>query len=60
MTKQTRVRAALTAAVAIGALVWAVPGSAQKVADPGFKSVGRGAPLVAALPTVQRAQPAAS
>ena len=53
MTKQTRVRAALTAAVAIGALVWAVPGTAQKVADPGFKSVGRGAPLLAALPTVR-------
>jgi len=40
---------------ALGALL-AAPAHAQQVADPGFRSVGRGAPLAVALPTVQLPQ----
>jgi hypothetical protein len=43
-------RSATVALSAIATLLMAaVPASAQQVADPGFKSVGRGAPLVADL-----------
>ena len=38
--------------VALLAFTVAVPIAAQQVADPGFKSVGRGAPVAAALPAV--------
>ena len=40
------------AAVAFLAAFLATPGAAQQVADPGFKSVGRGAPVVGALPSL--------
>jgi hypothetical protein len=39
-----------TAAVAFCAALLAVASAAQQVADPGFESVGRGAPVVGALP----------
>ena len=44
-----RARDIATAALA-GVLVTVVPASGQQVADPGFSSIGRGAPLAAALP----------
>ncbi len=37
---------------ALLALCWCADGRAQQVADPGFKSVGRGAPLFATLPPI--------
>jgi hypothetical protein len=40
-------RSALAAAACVGLLAW--PAAAQHVADPGFESVGRGAPLAADL-----------
>jgi hypothetical protein len=36
----------------LSALLVSWPAGAQQVADPGFKSVGRGAPLAASLPTI--------
>src|SRR6185369_5193033 len=38
-------------AVAVLALLWLGTAASQQVADPGFKSVGRGAPLSVALPS---------
>ena len=38
--------------VALLAMLVAAPIAAQQVADPGFKSVGRGMPVAAALPSV--------
>jgi len=42
----------LTAAAALLTTLLAGRGSAQQLANPGFKSVGRGAPLAVALPTL--------
>jgi hypothetical protein len=44
-------RFSTVAAVALLATCLVGPGAAQQVADPGFKSVGRGAPIALALPT---------
>jgi len=56
-------KAGIGIGVAAGLLLVAVPASAQKAADPGFKSVGRGAPLTADVTqppsTARPAQPVA-
>ncbi len=52
--RSSKIGSSLTAAVAamlVGA--WSLETAAQAVANPGFKSVGRGAPLTPALPTVR-------
>ena len=40
------------ALLALAAVLLSHPIAAQQVADPGFRSVGRGAPLAATLPTI--------
>ncbi len=53
MKRRTLDRSPVILAVALLSTALAAPVTAQQVADPGFKSVGRGAPLAVALPTVR-------
>jgi hypothetical protein len=50
MVRNERFSAA--AAVTLFTALLVMPGAAQQVADPGFKSVGRGAPVAGALPAL--------
>jgi hypothetical protein len=47
-------RHAVVATLACLAIGWCSVASAQRVADPGFNSVGRGAPLAATVPDIPR------
>jgi hypothetical protein len=57
MNSSTAARAGRAGALAIALMAVAAQGLAQVVADPGFKSVGRGAPLAAVLPPAQIPRP---
>jgi hypothetical protein len=52
MTSARRFRSLPACTAVLGLLLYAGGAFAQQVADPGFRSVGRGAPLAVALPTL--------